>query len=79
VLHKSNTTSLKRMFTPDEMVSMSIGNPLSRKNIKAEKKRKEREARRLLAGGPSAPDEEMATSGSGSRSAEDMFCDMMED
>ena len=68
------------MFTPDEMVSMSIGNPLSRKNLKAEKKRKEREARRLMGGGePAGQDEEMAPSGSGGRSAEDMFCDMMED
>ncbi|KAL7408862.1 P-loop containing nucleoside triphosphate hydrolase protein [Mrakia frigida] len=82
VLHKSNTTSLRRLFTPEEMLNMSVGNPMNRKNLKAEKKRKEREARRHLGGGGGGgePMEEMSGGGGGdSRSAEERFMDMMED
>lgn len=86
VLHKSNTTSLRRLFTPEEMANMSVANPLNRKNLKQEKKRKEREARRLMGGtGPSGSvgmevEGAMEIEGGGDgRSAEDRFFDMMEE
>lgn len=48
VLHKSKTAALNRLFTPDEMASMALNNPLGRKNLKAERKRKEKELKRMM-------------------------------
>lgn len=43
------TAQLGKLFTPGEMDHMSLSNPNSRKNLKADKKRKEKELRRLMA------------------------------
>jgi hypothetical protein len=39
---------MNRLFTPDEMANMALNNPISRKNLKAERKRKEKELKRLM-------------------------------
>lgn len=57
VAFKSKTTSMARLFAPEEITNMSMANPLSRKNLKAEKKRKERELRRLMDGGNGLDDD----------------------
>lgn len=47
LLPRTKNAQTSRLFTKDETVAMSMNNPLARKNQKAERKKKEKEMRRL--------------------------------
>lgn len=47
LLPRTKNAQTSRLFRPEETFAMSMNNPLARKNQKAERKKKEKEMRRL--------------------------------